>query len=60
MAKQTQTTYTFQVTFVAPKKMNIPTARQLIKEALIDTPALELVSPSDLKVHLTNKEVKYG
>lgn len=60
MARQTQTTYTFQVTFTAPKGMNIPTARQLIKDALIAVPDMGLESSADLKVHLTNKEVKYG
>mgnify|MGYP004702628833 CR=1 FL=1 len=60
MARASKTTYTFSVTFEAPKGMNIPTARSLIKEALISIGALELSAPEDLKVHLTNKEVKYG
>lgn len=60
MARQSQTTFTFAVTFVAPKGMNIPTARDLIKSALVGTTELDIVSPRDIKVHLTNKEVEYG
>jgi len=62
VAKQTQTTYTFQVTFVAPKGLSIPAARELIRDALTGSPTLGLVTSagSSLKVSLTNKEVKYG
>jgi hypothetical protein len=60
MAKNTQTTYTFQVTFVAPKGMNIPTAREHIRDALLERGELELKAANELRVHLTNKEVKYG
>lgn len=60
MAKKTTTTFTFSVTFKAPQGLNIPTARSLIKEALISTEALKISTSEDLRVHLTNKEVKYG
>jgi hypothetical protein len=60
MAKKTTTTFTFSVTFKAPQGMNIPTARMHIKDALMSVHELELAHPQDVKVHLTNKEVKYG
>lgn len=58
--RASETTYTFAVTFTAPKGMNIPTARDLIKSAMVGTSEFEIVAPQDIKVHLTNKEVRYA
>lgn len=54
------TTVSFQITFALPKGMNIPDARERIKDALIECGNLNLQYPTDIKVHLTNKEIKYG
>lgn len=59
MAAKSTTTYTFAVTFEAPQGMNIPTARELIRDAMDEV----LAGQSDLtklKIHLTNKETSYG
>jgi hypothetical protein len=67
VAKQTQTTYTFQVTFVAPNRASIQEARRFILDGL--TTEMRARNPDNafkdldltsVKVHLTNKEVKYG
>lgn len=52
------TTVSFQVTFVLPHGINVPTAREIVKNAL-RTSVLEIPA-DDVKVHLTNKEIKYG
>lgn len=54
------TTVSFQVTFQLPAGMNIPTAREHVKDALICREGLDLNNPHAIKVHLTNKEMKYG
>lgn len=58
MARKTTTTVSFQVTFELPQGWNIPSAREAVKEALRTSDLL--ISPEKVKVHLTNKEVKYG
>jgi len=52
------TTVSFQVTFELPKGMNIPQARESVKEALRTSDLL--IPPDQVKVHLTNKEMRYG
>lgn len=55
MAKKADAYLTFAVTLPQPKGVSIPAVRQ----ALIDAMKKEL-SATDVKVHLTNKEVKYA
>ena len=58
---------TFAVTFEVPAGGNLKDAREFIKEALereklsrqSDTP-FHYLDMSTVKIHLTNKEVKYG
>lgn len=54
-----ETTVSFQLTFKLPVGMTITQAREKIKESLIEGASLGLVEPADIKVHLTNKEIKY-
>jgi hypothetical protein len=49
------TTVSFQVTFVLPAGVTIPTAREIVREVI------QTKIPADqVKIHLTNKEVSYG
>lgn len=60
MKTKAEVTYTFAVTFKAPPGANIPDTRNAIKRGLINDEFLQLSKDSDIKVHLTNKEVSYG
>ncbi len=67
MARPTKTTYTFQVTFEAPNRASIREAREFILEAMQTErgarnpdDAFKDLDLKTVKIHLTNKEVKYG
>lgn len=61
MAKMIKkTVVSFQVTFELPNGVNIPKARERIKEALLLEAALQIPDTAAIKVHLTNKEIQYG
>lgn len=55
MAKQTQAFLTFAVTIPQPKGLTIPQVRAKLLEAVKGD-----LDITDVKIHLTNKEVKYG
>lgn len=55
MAKKADAYLTFAVTLPQPKGVSIPIVRQTIIDALKKECHVE-----DIKVHLTNKEVKYA
>lgn len=67
MARRSKTSYTFAVTLPDVEGLNIPTIRQFLKDALAceqnarnpDDPIKD-VDLSNVRIHLTNKEVKYG
>lgn len=56
---KSKTTVSFQVTFTLPEKMSINEARQKVRDAMRES-ELNIETDTDLKVHLTNKEVSYG
>ena len=58
--KKAEVTVSFQVTFQLPQGMSIPTARQYIKDALFHQTELGIINTAEVKVHLTNKEIKYA
>lgn len=68
MAKRMRTSYTFAVTIPDMQGVTIPELRQFIKDALSnETRASDPKYWADMgfdidkvRIHLTNKEVKYG
>lgn len=66
-SRRSKTTYTFAVTIPDLEGITIPQMREYIREAIAahrsgldPEDALFHVDFSNTKVHLTNKEVKYG
>lgn len=60
MAAKAETFVTFAVTFRLPSGHTIAAARQAVKDSVYGGTVLQLNEEDNLKVHLTNKEVKYG
>jgi len=54
-----ETTVSYQLTFKLPQGMNITQAREIVKEVLIQDGRLKIEASTDVKLHLTNKEIKY-
>lgn len=55
-----ETIVSYQVSFKLPQGLSTRDARTIIEDKLVESSDLKIGSPLDVKVHLVNKEIKYG